>query len=511
MAERRLLDPHCPPGCARLTIEQSALLGSLDVTPSGRPQSVAALLGYVHKVGARRAALKVIERARARPSERLVALVALGSIKDAPGRPELIDRPVLAVGLRTPPQASQLVTSLQLITTIDDLDLEDTISKEKEHELGREALGELAGWSPHSGDALNQERCRAVMAWAVALWRAGALHESAEVTPRRWPAAARWSAPLKPSDDRPEVVLFGYGHYARTCLMPTLREQVALRRVHELDVTLIGALSAAERSRWSSSPWPVEDDHHAALWWIAGYHHHHAPLAIEAIEREVDLVVEKPLATREEDLDALLKAWRRRPETRLWQGFHRRSWQAASWLRQDLGLTGERAAVVDYHCVVHEVSLPEHHWYRWARSGSRLIMNGCHWVEEFLRLNAYREPVEWSAWQSEDGETVTARVLLEHGAVCSICLSASGSDRLGVRELTRISCGERSATIVDQTYLSEDHERVLRREKIQESRTYADMVRQITEAHRAGHPGERIDQVERLWRLIFALDRAARG
>ena len=101
-------------------------------------------------------------------------------------------------------------------------------------------------------------------------------------------------------------VLFGYGHYAKTNILPNIRRHIEVAAIHEVDPTQTPEVSRREL-RWDTAPVP-RDDADYDVYLIAGYHHTHAPLAVAALERGAYAVSEKPIAVDEEQLDALLAA-----------------------------------------------------------------------------------------------------------------------------------------------------------------------------------------------------------
>ena len=77
--------------------------------------------------------------------------------------------------------------------------------------------------------------------------------------------------------------------------------------------------------------------------------------------------------------------------------------------------------------------LPKLHWYSWPNSGSRLLSNGCHWIDYFLFLNAFSPVTNYSLKVAKNGDS-NVFVELENKAVFTMVLTDLGSSRLGVRE-----------------------------------------------------------------------------
>jgi hypothetical protein len=145
---------------------------------------------------------------------------------------------------------------------------------------------------------------------------------------------------------------------------------------------------------------------------------------------------------------------------------------------------------IDYHCIVFEMPLPERHWYRWPNSRSRIVSNGCHWIDHFMFLNAYCPVSRRHVYQAKNG-TVVVSLELANGAVFSMTLTDVGSRRIGVREFTELRSGDVQVRILDnKSYESENSHRVLRRLRLRPMDSYARMYRTISRRIVRGEPGD---------------------
>lgn len=297
-----------------------------------------------------------------------------------------------------------------------------------------------------------------------------------------------------------ELILFGLGNYAKTVILPFLPPRLKVTRIHEIDPTQLGP-RLAPGVNWSTRPTLFEGDRPKAVL-IAGFHHTHPGLAVEALRRGAYAVVEKPLITARDQLGPLVEAVAASP--RLFACFHKRYSAFTERAPRDLAVTPGEA--IHYHCVVFEEPLPQLHWYRWPNSGSRLVSNGCHWLDHFLFLNLYSKPVRSQVSRAAD-DIASVLVELENGAVFTMTLGDQGSPRLGVRDYVELRAGRRTATIVDATrYHAEDPSRVLARARVGRQESYARMYRSIGDAILAGRDGDSLDSVLVGSRLLMDLE-----
>jgi predicted dehydrogenase len=253
---------------------------------------------------------------------------------------------------------------------------------------------------------------------------------------------------------------------------------------------------------WDTSPELRSGEEFDALL-IAGYHHTHAPLAVEALRRGAYAVVEKPLATDPHQLEALSAAVRDDP--RLFACFHKRYLPFNAWVRTDLKI--EEGHPISYHCIVFEVPLPELHWYRWPNSRSRLVSNGCHWIDHFLFLNQYAEPVAQELHAAGDG-TVNCSIELANGAFFTMVLTDQGSERIGVQDHIQLRANGGTITMTNGSdYVAESSHGIIRRARINKMTSYQIMYRTIGKQVASGAWGDSLRSVEVSTALMLNLEK----
>lgn len=280
-------------------------------------------------------------------------------------------------------------------------------------------------------------------------------------------------------ESKPSAVLFGLGNYAKTVILPNVKRNLSLKRVHEVDPDQLEFFGSSAKISLDTSPVP-RDNHKFDVWLIAGFHHTHTDLAIKAIEQGSFAVIEKPLATTRKQYESFIAAVNHHSDHRFFLCFHKRYSELHDYFISDIGCClGEP---VDMHCIVYEIPLPEYHWYNWPNSGSRLISNGCHWLDYFMYVNDYSPVIDYRKWQPR-GADVLVQVSLENGAYFSMSLTDMGSQRLGVRDHIELRHRGVTVTITDAAFYSaENRSRVFRRKKVNPLNAYARMYRKISQA-----------------------------
>ena len=338
----------------------------------------------------------------------------------------------------------------------------------------------LAGWSHFSGKLPPASEVNGFLDLAEDYLAQGACLDGASEKLKSLPSTFDLRAPVDAifqGRRRPNVrtaALFGLGNYAKTNIIPNLGCELQLRQVHEIDPLQLGPVWRGDGVSYSTSPFPQEADWFDVVF-VAGYHHTHAAIAVEFLRRGSVVVCEKPIAVERAEYASVAAEIAK--GGRFYACFHKRysSWNA--WIRADLQISASEP--LNYHAIVYEVRLPERHWYRWPNSRSRLVSNGCHWIDHFLFLNNFAEVKRKSVEVSDDG-TLLVSIGLVNGALFSLVLTDSGSYRVGVRELVEITAPEGRVRITDASkYVSERRDVLVREYEENPLKVYGEMYRRI--------------------------------
>ncbi|MCH2130581.1 MAG: hypothetical protein MK179_15670 [Pirellulaceae bacterium] len=362
----------------------------------------------------------------------------------------------------------------------------------------------LYGWSAFSGTSYEIATCAEVLQQAEA-----SLRHSQE-TPQRLPLVPstppleKRTSKVRPSSTQHKsAILFGYGHYAKSIILPHIKHHLNLVKAHEVDPTQIPGPQDAPPIQFDTSPLPRDGEQYD-VYLIAGYHHTHGPLAAHALRQGAWAVVEKPLVTTWQHLEELTEVLRDGPGKGLYGCFHKRYHPFNDLAKQDLGVSPGQP--ISYHCIVFEEPLPEHHWYRWPNSGSRLTSNGCHWLDHFLYLNDFSRPTRLEVFESTD-ETLNISVELENSAFFTMTLTDQGTRRIGVQDYIELRANQVTVKMVNSsTYLAENDQRILRRRKYPKIKNYNLMYRRIASQIEQDDKGDSLDSVLTSCRLILELE-----
>jgi predicted dehydrogenase len=505
------LDYYRRPGDCRIRMMACLTLAKIEELYFVRPPHARLLWNYLREIGFRDVIRKIVSRHSERLRNQKFLSVGFGSILE-PGEHSILDHGQLVLFIATahPMCAERIILPQCLVRPIDaspPLDIHETEIIHSESSLVYPAcLQELLGWSTFSGTSLPDLQPAFDAAQAILM------------KPSVWKKAQRFSVgtssmPLERRDrkrsrvcQRKQGVLFGYGNYAKVVVLPNVAPYVDISCIHEIDPLQI-PIREKEGVTWDTAS-DLRPAEQYDAYFIAGFHHSHAPLAIQALRSGACAVVEKPLAVDNAQLSDLLDAMTL-SNGALYCGFHKRYQMLNQHAYHDLGLRpGEP---VSYHCIVYEVPLPLRHWYRWPNSKSRLVSNGCHWIDHFLFLNNYCEVSRADLFLAREG-TINCSMELANGAYFTMVLTDQGSERIGVQDYIELRANGVTARMSNgATYEAESKNRILRRLTINKMDSYRRMYRSIGQKIAQGMPGDTIESVRVSTGAVLLLEQQLNG
>jgi predicted dehydrogenase len=506
------LDEHRAADAFRIRVRALITVETLSDLYFVRDRSLWRLWNYFREVGLLWVVRKVLSRAGEASRNQKYLSIGWGEILEAPsgtsaevgGRvafiapchPRAFERIVLPSELVVPVEAP-----LPASIPADAVVLADGV---------RTGVGlglEVGGWSVYSGTVLDADRLRQGLARAASALGAQDWARARPLAVASSSAVAE-HAGVPPAGPGPRAALFGYGNYGKAVVLNNVRRSLRVAAIHEVDPTLLppGREGAV---RWDTAARPREDERYD-VYLIASYHHTHAPLAVHALRQGADAVVEKPIATDRRQLDELVAALHG-TKGRFFAGFHKRYAAFNALARRDLGTAP--GDPVHYHAIVFEEPLPARHWYRWPNSRSRIVSNGCHWLDHFLYLNDWAEPAGIDVSRGGPaGEIANISVRLANGAFFTLLLTDAGSARVGVRDHIELRAGDVTVTIDDGArYAAESGKRILRRARVNKMTSYESMYRTIAGRIARGEAGDSSTSVQVSAQLVLDVEAAFRA
>ncbi len=503
----QFLDYHREPGQYRIAVELYAPLMRLKGIYPDR-HSLMRTLYYIREVGIKAVLRKVKSRVKERLRNEKFLAVGIGTICEAdpdallpvgqrvlffaPCHPRCLQRlvlpPILCRPLtRMPHQLNLDGNSISYFDASNFVDFLD--------------IAHLAGWSSFSGIDLDQGRLDAAFGKLQELFSQGSRPPWHQLPVRPTPVMESWERSVAAADGRRRAVIFGYGHYAKTIIIPNMPESIKIAKIHEIDPTQIGPGTKVDFPVDTAPILRQGESYDVAC--ISGYHHTHAAIAVSALKSGCDVIIEKPPVTTWEQLRELAVALEE-SRKRIFVGYTRRYLLFTDFIRRDLGLhAGEP---LSYYCIVNMIRTGPLHWYKWPNSRSQIISNGCHWLDHFLLLNHYTPFKSCYSREMNNGDII-CWAELENKATFNMVITLHGSMRLGYRENVEIRSKDATVRIRDLSYYTaENEQRIIRRSRILKSLTYNVMYKTIFDKIVTGQPGDSIDSLIQTSRLMLTLE-----
>jgi predicted dehydrogenase len=187
------------------------------------------------------------------------------------------------------------------------------------------------------------------------------------------------------------VGLIGGGNFAKGTILPNLKrlDKVNIKAVATATGKSAQAIAKKYGCEYATTDYrKILDDETIDLVIVATRHNLHAPIAVEALRRNKNVHVEKPLALNIEELKAVIEA-ERESQGRLMVGFNRRF--APQTIKAKERFSNRKTPLM-IHYRVNAGYIPPDHWvHDQLEGGGRIIGEVCHFVD-FLQFLTGAEP-----------------------------------------------------------------------------------------------------------------------
>ena len=479
-----------------------------------RQKSVSLIWNYLYEVGF----LNVIRKIRSRTQERFrnEKYISIGFGRIVESSHDTLDYSIEEIvgfiAPNHPPCLEKISLSSELIFKLKSLEVptfdnHSILYMQVQHkqEISRKWWNNLRAWNRYSGrklDDTNQSIGHKVLEVLKNInWKDSQqliLNTPTDIKKRTKPNVLNKNLPIH---NKKKAVLFGYGNYAKVIIIPNMSTFVSIDCIHEIDPTQIPNVSN-KNFVWNTSPTPLNNEIFD-VYLIASFHHTHTPLAVHALQHNASVVVEKPIVVSETQLSELV-ATMEYSKGNLFSGFHKRYLLFNDLAIQDLKIAKKEP--ISYHCIVYEVPLPKLHWYLWENSKSRIVSNGCHWIDHFLYLNDFCTVRSFDLVIAPDN-TINCSVILENGAFFTMVLTEQGSERIGVSDYIELRANDVTVKMINgNSYISENKHRIIRKKSMMKLQSYKRMYQEIGKKIITNDKGDSITSLKISSGLILALE-----
>jgi predicted dehydrogenase/threonine dehydrogenase-like Zn-dependent dehydrogenase len=285
----------------------------------------------------------------------------------------------------------------------------------------------------------------------------------------------------------------GAGHFAQNSLLPPLRDDNGAQLLGVATATGVNAKSIGKKFGFrfcTTDPAEILQNPDIHCVFIATRHNLHSRFAVEALQQQKHVFVEKPLALSEEELSAVIAAYQSSP-CELMVGFNRRFSPLLRRVKEFFS-PPQSPLVIQYR--VNAGYIPKTHWAQDPiEGGGRILGEVCHFVDVMQYLTdaeptrVYAEAVSCRNPTVVNSDNVNITVAFSDGSVGAITYVALGDSGLGKERIEVF--GGNAVAIVDDFRVAEFYTNRKRVKKLRHrGKGHNEEVKEFIAALRAGSP-----------------------
>ena len=177
------------------------------------------------------------------------------------------------------------------------------------------------------------------------------------------------------------------------------------------------------------------------LIYIASNHFSHTNYAIQSLEANKRVYVEKPISVSFEQLDSLIEAISNSNEDSFFAGYNRPYSKAIQAIRSKVLSKSIDTGKFSLNCFISAHNIPEDHWYRNLEEGTRICGNVGHWLDLMIHMyywrgyipKRYKVQIAYSN-EEEPDDNIIVCITTPKGDITSITITARTEPFEGINE-----------------------------------------------------------------------------
>jgi len=193
-------------------------------------------------------------------------------------------------------------------------------------------------------------------------------------------------------------------------------------------------------------------DEKCELIYIASNHSSHSQYAVEALNKNIDVYVEKPISTSIKQFSELLKA-KKNASSKLFVGYNRPFSKAIIEISSKIENNNQP---ISLSCYISGHKLEANHWYRKPEEGTRICGNMGHWIDLTIHLfnkrgripSFYKITISYANF-SEPDDNLSVSIATDFNDMVNIFLTSRTEPFEGINETINFQCGNVIAKIDD--------------------------------------------------------------
>ncbi len=268
------------------------------------------------------------------------------------------------------------------------------------------------------------------------------------------------SLPAVPATTKAQqhVGLLGCGNFGFSNIAYYLNKNFGKVLRATMDININRAASVFEEykaSYYTNDAQKLINDPNIDLLYIASNHASHAEYAIQALQNNKSVHIEKPHAVTIDQLLRLCSVMQKsKGKVRL--GFNRPNSKLGQIIKKQL-LAEQGTAMLNWFVAGHDIE--KEHWYFAPAEGGRVLGNLCHWTDlVYNMINGTKFPITIIPTRAQKSDCdISVSYVFGEGSIATITFSAKGHTFEGVRETLNAHKGNSLIELKDFQKLRIDH------------------------------------------------------
>lgn len=253
---------------------------------------------------------------------------------------------------------------------------------------------------------------------------------------------------------KPQVSLIGCGQFGFSTISYFLLDHSGKKFLECYDINHQRAKFCASffGYSYSSNAEELINNIKCKIVYIASNHHSHTSYAITALQAGKDVYIEKPIAVNFHQFNELKKAIANN-NGNVYAGYNRPFSKAVRIISKKI--KGFKKPI-SLNCFVSGHDIPEDHWYRNSKEGTRICGNMGHWIDLMIHLMAKRgyipQKFEISisySYPAIPDDNISISITTEYHDITTIFVTSRVEPFEGINETINLQCGNIIAKIDD--------------------------------------------------------------
>jgi len=244
----------------------------------------------------------------------------------------------------------------------------------------------------------------------------------------------------------------GQQTYSSLAYFITLFTNFKIIWAYDIDKKAVYSMNKAYGIKNQNSDGELKDYILPDIVYVASNHASHTDYAINYINKGCDVYIEKPISINKKQFSMLSDAVNS-SRSNIYVGYNRPFSKAIRLLKNKTKGINKPFTL---NCFVIGHLIPDDHWYRDPKEGSRIVSNLGHWIDLFVHIyywnDNFPEHLDINVCYSNENQpsdNISVNIVSPQNDLISLVFSTRNDPFEGVNETINFQCGEINAKIND--------------------------------------------------------------